>query len=90
MCPYGLHSHVVMDDIYNYKPNHGCSHIMLVKYLFLFVQLHGGKTHHDEGMFCLLREWRVSELLKKTNGLKREKLEGADSLSLDRIRVNGW
>jgi hypothetical protein len=56
MCPYGLHSHVVMDDIYNYKPNHGCSHIMLVKYLFLFVQLHGGKTHHDEGMFCLLRE----------------------------------
>ncbi len=27
MCPYSLHSHVVTNGIYNYKPNHGCSHI---------------------------------------------------------------
>jgi hypothetical protein len=27
MCPYGLHTHVVMNGIYDYKPNHGCSHI---------------------------------------------------------------
>ncbi len=27
-CSYGLHSHVVMSGIYNYKHNHGCSHIL--------------------------------------------------------------
>jgi hypothetical protein len=27
MWPYGLHSHVVKDDIYDYKPSYGCNHI---------------------------------------------------------------
>jgi hypothetical protein len=49
MCPYGLHTHVVMNGISNYKHSHGCSHICHVLAYWYHNGYHGFQGELGQG-----------------------------------------